>query len=163
LQQVLGGDGFKDVLFASLLDVAAQKKLVQHEIRLFEIENDVELADGAKVFVKQLDVSVDYFQRQKLIVRVLDGAAEVERGVPLVHDLQIFPFEKGAHFGFPCQYCGDEFPRNLLLHFVLMRHVPLLQPQFPLPAEQQHKLDHGGFESRKVVGEEKDGGWYGGR
>ena len=42
-------------------------------------------------------------------------------------------------------------------------HVPLLQPQFPLPAEQQHKLDHGGFESRKVVGEEKDGGWYGGR
>ena len=55
---------------------------------LFEIENDVELADGAKVFVKQLDVAVDYFQRQKLIVRVLDGAAEVQRGISLVHDLR---------------------------------------------------------------------------
>ena len=31
-----------------------------------------------------------------------------------------------------------------------MRDVPLLEPQLPLPAEQQHELDHGGVEWRNT-------------
>jgi hypothetical protein len=41
----------------------------------------------AKVFVQELDISVDQLQCDKLVVLALNGTAEVQAGIP----------EKGAH------------------------------------------------------------------
>ena len=62
------------------------------------------------------------------------------RLLPFVHNFKIFPFNKAAHFRFPCQYCSYKFSCDLLLCFVWMCHVPLLKTQFALTAEQKHKL-----------------------
>ena len=45
LHEILRGDGLEHVLLGRLLDFAAQKELVQHEVGLLEVEDDVELAD----------------------------------------------------------------------------------------------------------------------
>lgn len=60
--------------------------------------------------------------------------------LPFINDFQISPLQKAAHFRFPRQNCGDQFPGDLLFQFIRMRNVPLLQTQFALTAEQQHKL-----------------------
>lgn len=56
MQHVLRRDRFQHRLFRRLLNFATDQQLVEDEIRLFEVENDVQLAHGAEVFVEQLDV-----------------------------------------------------------------------------------------------------------
>lgn len=45
LQDVLGRDRFENVLFGRFLDLAADEQLVQDEVSLFEVEDDVQLAN----------------------------------------------------------------------------------------------------------------------
>lgn len=59
---------------------------------------------------------------------------------PFVHNLAVLPLEKAAHLRLPGQDRRDELARDLLLHLVRVGHVPLLQAELALPAEQQHKL-----------------------
>jgi len=94
LQQVLGRDGFQDVLFGRLLNLASDQKLVKHKVRLLKVENDVELANTAEIFVQELNVSMDDLQGQKLIVGGLHRAAKVKACVPLIHNFVVFPLEK---------------------------------------------------------------------
>lgn len=103
MQNVLCCYRFKDVLLGRLLDLAAHQQLVEDEVGLLEVEDDVELAHlgmdsmsarlawlcndclqtyTSEVLVQQLHVPVDDFQRQQLVVVLLNGAAEVQAGVP---------------------------------------------------------------------------------
>ena len=45
LEDVLGRDGLQDVLLGRFLDLTAHQQLVQDEVRLLEVEDDVQLAD----------------------------------------------------------------------------------------------------------------------
>jgi len=143
LQQVLSGNCLQDVLFARFLDVATQQQFIQHEISLFKIENNIEFADGAKVFIEQLDVAMDDFQREEFVIGVFNGAAKIQRRISFVDDLEILPLQKRAHLRFARQDGGNEFSRDFFLHFILMRHVPFLQSQLALSAEEKHELNHG--------------------
>lgn len=59
---------------------------------------------------------------------------------PFVNNLAVFPLEERAHLGLPCEDRRDQLACDFLLQFVLMRYVPLLQPQLALPRKQKHKL-----------------------
>ena len=56
------------------------------------VKDDVEVA-------VQLDVAVDDLERNELVVTDVDRHAEVERGVPLVHNLLVAPLQEVAQLG----------------------------------------------------------------
>lgn len=60
--------------------------------------------------------------------------------VPFVNDLDVLPLEKARHLRLPCENRRYQFSGYLLLQLVRMGDVPLLQAEFTLTAEQQHKL-----------------------
>ncbi len=45
LEEVLGGDGLQDGLLRRLLDLPADKQLVEDEVRLLKVKDDVQLAN----------------------------------------------------------------------------------------------------------------------
>ncbi len=136
LEKVLSGYRLEHVLLGSLLNLTADQELVQHEVGLLKVEDDIKLAHTAEILVQKLDVSVDDFQRQELVVATFDCATKVETSVSFVHDLEILPLEERAHLGFSGQDVADQLPRDLLLLLLRNRGVPLLQSALALSAEE---------------------------
>jgi hypothetical protein len=54
-----------------------------------EVEDDVELADVAVVLVHLLDVAVDDFERDQLIVGRVAAGDEEERGISAIYNLGV--------------------------------------------------------------------------
>ena len=54
-------DLFQNRLLGSLLHLPGHDELVEDEVSLLKVEDDVQLADGAKVFVQHFHVAVDCF------------------------------------------------------------------------------------------------------
>jgi len=77
------------VLLAALLHLTSQQKLVEDEVCLLEVEDDVELAHVAVVLVHLLDVAVDDFERNQLIIGGVASGDEEERSVAAVDDLGV--------------------------------------------------------------------------
>ena len=65
---------------------AAHHELVDEPVRAVEVEDEVELADVAKVEVERLDEEVDRFQGDELVVATVDSRHEIEGGVASVDD-----------------------------------------------------------------------------
>ena len=59
---------------------------------------------------------MDDLESDELVVVLLDGTAEVERGVALVDDLQVLVLQEGAHLWLPRQNLGDQLAADLFLH-----------------------------------------------
>ena len=59
LQAVLCSNDSKHILLAALLHFSGDQQLVEDEVGLLEVEDDVQLADVAVVFVHLLDIAVD--------------------------------------------------------------------------------------------------------
>ena len=55
-----------------------------------EVEDDVELADVAVILVHLLDVAVDDFERDQLIVGRVAAGDEEERGISAIYDLGVW-------------------------------------------------------------------------
>lgn len=53
-----------------------------------EVEDEVQLADIAKVAVQDLHIVVDDLQRDQLVVALVNAHHKVQAGIPLVHHLQ---------------------------------------------------------------------------
>ena len=70
------------LLLATLHDEPAYNHLLQNEVCLVEVEDQVQLADIAKVAVKDLDEVMDDVEDDELVVFLLDAGNEVERGIP---------------------------------------------------------------------------------
>jgi hypothetical protein len=77
------------VFLAALLHLAGKQELVENKVSLLEVEDDVELADVAVVLVHLLDIAVDDFERDQLIVGGVTTGDEEERGIAAVDDLCI--------------------------------------------------------------------------
>ena len=43
LKQILSSNSFQNILFTCLLNLSAQKKLIQHKVSLFKVEDDIKL------------------------------------------------------------------------------------------------------------------------
>ena len=89
LQAVLCTNDSKHVLFAALLHFSGDQQLIQDEVGLLEVEDDVQLADVAVVLVHLLDVAVDDFERDQLIVGRVAAGDEEERGISAIDDLGV--------------------------------------------------------------------------
>lgn len=89
LQPILRPDHAEHILLRTLLHLARQQKFIEDEVGLLEIEDDVELADVAVVFVHLLDVAVHDFQRDQFVVCWVGRGDEEEGGVAAVDDFRI--------------------------------------------------------------------------
>lgn len=69
-----------------------------------------------------------------------DKTAAAVRAPPLVDDLQVSPLEEVAGARWPGQHQRHHVSDHLLLLPLGRRLEPFLQPQLPLPAEQQQEV-----------------------
>ena len=84
LQPILRSNDPEYILLARLLHLPRQQQLIEDKIRFLEVEDDVELADVAVVFVHLLDVAVHDFERDEFVVGRVGGGDEEEGGVTAV-------------------------------------------------------------------------------
>ena len=90
-------NGREDVRLVRLDDAPVHDHLVEDEVRLLEVEHDVELAHVLKIAVERLDERMDELEDRELVLIVaLDAHNEEERRVPSVYDLVSAKFVKGA-------------------------------------------------------------------
>ena len=82
-----------------------------------EVENEVELAHIAKIFIKNFHEGVDEFEHDKFIVVFVHDRDEVEAGVALIYNLVVLVVDEIAHLGFPCNH--------QLIHLCLCRLTSL--------------------------------------
>ena len=69
---------FERLLLRAFHDEAAHDHFLHDEVRLVEIENEVELAHVAEVAVENLDEVVNDVEYDQFIVCLLDAAGEVQ-------------------------------------------------------------------------------------
>jgi len=86
---VLLSDAPQHVLLATLLHLSRQQQLVQDKVCFLEVEDDVELANVAVVFVHLLHEAVNNLQCDQLIVGRVDAGDEEERGVAAIDNFGI--------------------------------------------------------------------------
>ena len=89
LQTVLRPNDPQNILLAALLHFTRQQQLVEDKVRLLEVEDDVQLADVAVVFVHLLDVAVHDFEGDEFVVFRVGGGDEEEAGVAAVDDFGV--------------------------------------------------------------------------
>ena len=65
-----------------------------------EIEDEVEFAHVAEVFVEDFHKGVDELEHDELVVGLVYDHDEIEAGIALVHDLVVLVVHEIAHFGF---------------------------------------------------------------
>ena len=68
LQPILRPNHPEHILLTALLHLARQQQLIEDEVGLLEVEDDVEFADVAVVFVHLLDVTVYDFEGDEFVV-----------------------------------------------------------------------------------------------
>ena len=71
------------MLLAALNDVAAHDHFLENEVRLVEVENQIQLAHVSEVFVENLDEVMDDVQHNQLVVFLLDAGYEIQRRIPI--------------------------------------------------------------------------------
>lgn len=74
-----------------------------------EIENEVELADVAEIFIEDFYEGVNQFEDDELVIILVDDGDEVETGVSFVDYFVFLVVDEIAHFGF----AGDHQLVNL--------------------------------------------------
>lgn len=83
-QTILLADTPQHILLATLLHLPREQQLVEDKVRLLEVENDIQLAHVPVVLVHLLDVAVDDFERDQLVVRRRAACDEEQRGIAAV-------------------------------------------------------------------------------
>lgn len=69
-----------------------------------EVENEVQLADIPEVLVQHLYKGLHQFQRDQLVLILVNDSDEVETSVSLVHDLVLLVLHEIAHL----RMAGDD-------------------------------------------------------
>lgn len=80
----------QDVLLAAFLQFSSQKQFVQDIVGLREREDDVQFADIAVILVHLLDVSVDDFESDQLVVFGRASGNEEEGGISTIYYLGVY-------------------------------------------------------------------------
>jgi hypothetical protein len=86
---VLLTDTPQHILLTALLQFARQQELIEYEVCLLEVEDDVQLANIAIVFVHLLDIAVNDLERDQFIVGGVTTGDEEQRCIATVNDLGV--------------------------------------------------------------------------
>jgi hypothetical protein len=78
------------ILLAALLHLACQQKLIQYKVCFLEIEDDVEFAHIAVVFVHLLDEAMHDLESDKFIVCGVTAGNEEEGRVSTIYNLGVW-------------------------------------------------------------------------
>lgn len=89
LQTILLRNTPQHILPTAFLHLTSKQQLVQYEIRLLEIEYDIQLADVAVVFIHLLDEAVHDLEGDELVVGAVAAGYEEEGGVAAVNDFGV--------------------------------------------------------------------------
>ena len=89
----------QDHPLARLRDLPSGDKLVQNQVNAVEVEDQIKLADVAKVVIEHFDKEVDGLQESQLVIGRVAGDGEVEPGVAAIDDLEGLVLEV-VFFGF---------------------------------------------------------------
>lgn len=89
LQAVLLSNRSQDVLLATLLHLPSKQELIEYEVCLLEVEDDVQLADIAVVFIHLFYVSVHDLECDELIVGRVAAGDEEEGGISTIYNLRV--------------------------------------------------------------------------
>lgn len=139
--RILLSNNTQDTLFTTFLQLAIHDQLVEHEIGFLEIEDEVEFTDIPKILVERLDVSMDDFERQELVVVRVDACDEEETGVAPVDDFRVLVFDKVAHFSAPREDEGRDVFHDLRLVFGGKCGEPFRESNLALPRHEQEVID----------------------
>jgi hypothetical protein len=77
------------ILLAALLHLARKQKFIENEICLLEVEDDVELAYVAVIFVHLLNISMHDFEGNQLVIGGGATGDEEKGGITAVDDLGV--------------------------------------------------------------------------
>ena len=87
-QAVLLADAPQHILLAALLHLARKQQLIKYEVRLLKVEDDVELADVAIVFVHLFHVAMDNLKCDQFIVRRGAAGNEEEGSIAAIDNFR---------------------------------------------------------------------------
>lgn len=99
LKAVLCTNNPEHILLAALLHLAGDQQFIKDEVCLLEVEDDVQLADIAVVFIHLFDITVDDLEGDQLVVGVVRGGDEEERGIATVDDFRVCDGESVSKCG----------------------------------------------------------------
>ena len=74
-------------LFARLLKLTANDKLIEYQVHLVEVKDEIELTDILEVLVENLDKEVNCLERHQFVVRHVAADGEEESSIPPVNEL----------------------------------------------------------------------------
>ena len=80
----------KYVLLTALLHLSSYEQLIEDEVCLLKVEDDVELANVAVVFVHLFDVSMDDLKSDELIIGGVAADDKEEGGIASVDDFGLW-------------------------------------------------------------------------
>jgi hypothetical protein len=89
-QTILLANTSEDILLAAFLHLAGEEELIEDEVCLLEVENDIQFAHIAIIFVHLLDETMHNFQSDELVVSGVYPGDEEKRGVAAINDLGVF-------------------------------------------------------------------------
>lgn len=75
------------------MHLASDQQFIENEVGLLEVEDDIQLADIAVVFVHLLDIAVDDLERDQLVVGIVGCGDEKKRGIAAVYDFGVCCYE----------------------------------------------------------------------
>lgn len=97
-QRILCSNKSCNIFLAGFLKLASNENLIQYIVGLVEIEYQIQLAYTAKIAVEYLNKMMDDFKDFKLVVIGINAHAEIEAGIPPVHNLVTSPLDKVTEF-----------------------------------------------------------------
>jgi len=83
-ETVLLADDSKHILLAALLHFASQYQLIEYEVCFLKVEDDIEFADVAVVFVHLFDISMHNLEGDQLVVRRSAASDEEQRSISAI-------------------------------------------------------------------------------
>lgn len=89
----------EDVLLAALLHLAGEKELIEDEVCLLEVEDDVQFAHIAIIFVHLLDKAMHNLKSDELVVGRVYSGDEEEGGIAAVDDFCVFAIQSVMYRG----------------------------------------------------------------
>ena len=134
-QRILCSNKSCNILLARFLKLTRNENLIQYIVGLVEIEYQIQLAYTAEIAVQYLNKMMDNFKDFELIVISIDTHAEIEAGIPSVHNLVTSPLDKVAEFWPSSKNEPTKLTDDLSPLLLGVRRVPLGEPHLALAAD----------------------------
>ena len=115
-----------------------------------EVEDQIQLANVAEIFVQDLHEGVNQLQDDEFVIVLIDDRNEVEASITLINYLIFLIVDKIAHFGFAsddqlidlCSCKGYFFEESLLFHLWHIGGIPLGKTGSSVTTNEKEAMNH---------------------